>query len=218
MLTWNYMKYTLPKLPYSYEVLEPYIDRETMMIHHDKHHQAYVDKLNLALEANKESENKKLEEILMDLKSVPENIRMAVRNSGGGHWNHSFFWEVMAPEKSEPKGELLEAINKNFGDFLKFKEKFTQVAVNRFGSGWAWLVLTKDKKLAIGSTANQDNPLMTGIAEIEGAPILTLDVWEHAYYLKYQNRRPEYIQAWWNVVNWQKAEENYQMALKFYLS
>ena len=199
------MPFTLPTLPYDYAALEPVIDKETMTIHHTKHHQAYVDKLNAALAVAPDLANKTLEELLSSLASVPEAIRGAVQNNGGGYFNHSLFWQIMAPADSagEPVGDLAAAINGVFGDFIKFKEIFTQAAMNRFGSGWAWLAV-KGGNLIIYSTANQDNPLMQG-----DKAILGLDVWEHAYYLKYQNRRPDYITAWWNVVNWAKANEIY---------
>lgn len=201
--------YTLPTLPYDYKALEPVIDEQTMLIHHTKHHQAYIDKLNDALKDSPLAD-KPLEELLKDLNSVPENMRNAVRNHGGGHWNHSFFWEILSPATGAiPEGELLNKINSKFGNFESFKKTFTDVAVGRFGSGWAWLVL-KDGSLEILSTPNQDNPLMDN----SGTPILGLDVWEHAYYLKYQNRRPEYIENWWNVVNWKKAAENLHNAPK----
>lgn len=198
------MKYELPKLPYAYDALEPYIDAKTMEIHYTKHHQAYVNKLNEALAKHAELENKSLEELLKQLEVVPEDIRTAVRNHGGGHYNHSTFWRLMAPKAGgEPKGKLSEAIQTTFGDFTKFKEQFTGAAAGVFGSGWAWLV--KDGlKLMIVTTPNQDNPISKG-----QLPILGLDVWEHAYYLKYQNRRPEYIEAWWNVVNWEEVAKNY---------
>lgn len=198
------MKYELPKLPYAYDALEPYIDARTMEIHYTKHHQAYVNKLNEALAKHQELENKSLEELLKHLEAVPEDIRTAVRNHGGGHYNHSMFWRLMAPHAGgEPKGKLSEVIQATFGDFPKFKEQFTGAAAGVFGSGWAWLV--KDgAKLMITTTPNQDNPISKG-----QTPILGLDVWEHAYYLKYQNRRPEYIEAWWNVVNWEEVAKNY---------
>ena len=199
------MPFTLPTLPYDYAALEPVIDKETMTIHHTKHHQAYVDKLNAALAVAPDLANKTLEELLSSLASVPEAIRGAVQNNGGGYFNHSLFWQIGAPADSagEPVGDLAAAINGVFGDFIKFKEIFTQAAMNRFGSGWAWLAV-KGGNLVVYSTANQDNPLMQG-----DKAILGLDVWEHAYYLKYQNRRPDYITAWWNVVNWAKANEIY---------
>ena len=192
--------FTLPPLKYSYDALEPHIDAQTMEIHHTKHHQAYVDNLNKALPEN----TKSLEEILENISTYP----VVVRNNAGGHWNHSFFWEIMGPNAGgEPGGELAEEINKSFGSFEKFKEEFENAAKTRFGSGWAWLVKTSDG-LKICSTPNQDNPLMD-LAEVKGVPILGLDVWEHAYYLKYQNRRPEYIAAFWNVINWEEVSRKF---------
>jgi Fe-Mn family superoxide dismutase len=195
------MPHSLPPLPYDFGALEPHIDAKTMEIHHGKHHQTYVTKLNEALEKAPELANKSLDELMQSLDKAPEAVKTAIRNNGGGHWNHSFFWPLMgANAGGEPGGKLADAINASFGDFAKFKEQFAAAAVGRFGSGWAWLV-RDGNKLAITSTPNQDNPLMEG-----KTPILGLDVWEHAYYLKYQNRRPDYITAWWNVVNW--AEVN----------
>jgi Fe-Mn family superoxide dismutase len=194
------MAHSLPPLPYDTGALEPHIDARTMEIHHGKHHQAYVNNLNAALEKAPELQNKELEELLRMLDRVPEGIRTAVRNNGGGHWNHTMFWQIMAPKGGgEPSGALGDAIRSTFGDFAKFREQFAAAAVGRFGSGWAWLV-RDGTKLSITSTANQDNPLMEG--KQPGDVLLGLDVWEHAYYLKYQNRRPDYINAWWNVVNW----------------
>ena len=191
------MAFTLPALPYANDALEPSIDARTMEIHHTKHHQAYVNNLNAAIEKAPELQGKSLDDLMRGINSVPEAVRTAVRNSGGGHWNHSMFWELMGPNKGgEPTGALADAIKQAFGDFSKFKEQFAAAATTRFGSGWAWLV-NDGGKLSITSTPNQDNPLMDGKRAILG-----LDVWEHAYYLKYQNRRPEYITAWWNVVNW----------------
>jgi len=191
------MAFELPKLPYAVDALEPYIDAQTMTIHHDKHHQAYVTNLNGALEKHPELAGKSLEALLKDLNAVPEDIRTAIRNQGGGTWNHSMFWEIMAPKAGgAPKGELAKAIDATFKSFDAFKEELTKVAIGRFGSGWAWLV-EKGSGLAVVSTANQDNPMSEG-----ATPILTIDVWEHAYYLKYQNRRADYVTAWWNVVNW----------------
>jgi Fe-Mn family superoxide dismutase len=196
--------YSLPQLPYSYDALEPYIDKMTMEIHHTKHHQAYVNNLNSALEKYSEFHNLELEEILKNLDQLPEEIKTAVRNNGGGHYNHSLFWEIMGPNGGgEPKGKLKEEIEKNFGSFEEFKKLFSETAIKHFGSGWAWLVITPDKKLKVYSLLNQDNPLMNG-----DIPIMGLDVWEHAYYLKYQNRRAEYVEAWWHFVNWDKIEEN----------
>ena len=192
------MAHTLPPLPYPPTALEPHIDAQTMEIHHGKHHNAYVTNLNAALEKAPELADKSLDDLLRNLNSVPEAVRTAVRNNAGGHWNHSQFWQSMAPNAGgAPSGKLADAINSAFGDFEKFKEQFNAAGAARFGSGWAWLV--KDGgKLAIVSTPNQDNPIMDG----KPAPLLGNDVWEHAYYLKYQNRRPDYIDAWWNVVNW----------------
>ena len=197
------MAFTVPALPYAYEALEPHIDKLTMQIHHDKHHQAYVDNLNKAI-AGTDNENKNLEELIKNAGSISP----AVRNNGGGHWNHSFFWESLAPNAGgTPGGNLADAINKEFGSFEAFKEKFNTAGTTRFGSGWAWLI-KQDGKLVISSTPNQDNPLMD-VAETKGTPLLGCDVWEHAYYLKYQNRRPEYLNAFWNVVNWKKVSERF---------
>jgi Fe-Mn family superoxide dismutase len=194
------MPHTLGALPYAFEALEPHIDAQTMQIHHGKHHQAYVNNLNAALDKHAELHEKELESLLADLNAVPDDIRTAVRNNGGGHWNHTFFWSVMGPGAGgEPTGKLADAITAAFGDFASFKEKFAAAGVGRFGSGWAWLV-NDGGKLSITSTPNQDNPIMEGKAA--GQILLGIDVWEHAYYLKYQNRRPDYITAWWNVVNW----------------
>ncbi len=191
------MAFTLPELPYAATALEPHVDAQTMQIHHDKHHAAYVTNLNNAIQGT-EHENKSLEELLANISSLP----VAVRNNGGGHWNHSMFWEIMAPNAGgEPGGELADQITKTFGSFDEFKKQFAQAATTRFGSGWAWLCVGADGGLFITSTPNQDNPLMD-VAEKKGRPILGLDVWEHAYYLHYQNRRPDYITAFWNVVNW----------------
>lgn len=203
------MAHQLPPLPYPYNALEPYIDEQTMIIHHDRHHNTYVTNLNNALEGHPELQSKSVEELLGDLNSVPESIRTAVRNNGGGHANHSLFWEVIGPNGGgQPTGALADAINKEFGSFDKFKEEFSKAAANRFGSGWAWLSV-KDGKLVISSTPNQDSPIMEG-----ATPILGLDVWEHAYYLKYQNKRPEYINAFWNVVNWENVGKRYEAAVK----
>jgi Fe-Mn family superoxide dismutase len=194
------MPHTLPTLPYAFDALEPHIDAQTMQIHHGKHHQAYVTNLNAALDKHPALHNESLESILAGLAKVPDDIRTAVRNNAGGHWNHTQFWGWMAPNGGgEPTGKLANAIASGFGDFSKFQEQFTAAGLGRFGSGWAWLV-RRGGKLSITSTPNQDNPLMDGVAATD--VILGLDVWEHAYYLKYQNRRPDYIKAWWNVVNW----------------
>ena len=191
------MAYELPKLPYAVDALEPYIDAQTMTIHHDKHHAAYVANLNGALEKRPELAGKSLEALLSDLNAVPEDVRTVVRNHGGGTWNHSMFWEIMAPKAGGmPKGDLAKAIDAGFGSFDNFKAEFEKAANGRFGSGWAWLV-RKGSGLAVVSTANQDNPLSDG-----AAPVMGIDVWEHAYYLKYQTRRAEYVTNWWNVVNW----------------
>ncbi|THE09217.1 superoxide dismutase [Enterococcus hirae] len=196
------MTYTLPDLPYAFDALEPYIDEETMHLHHDKHHNTYVTNLNAAIEKYPELGEKSIEELLSDMDAIPTDIKTAVRNNGGGHANHSFFWKIMAPNAGgEPTGAIKEAIEDAFGDFATFKEEFKKAAAGRFGSGWAWLVL-ENGKLAITSTANQDSPWMEG-----KKPILGLDVWEHAYYLKYKNVRPEYIEAFWNVVNWEEVNK-----------
>ena len=206
------MAYTLPALPYAYDALEPHIDARTMEIHHTKHHQAYITKVNEAI-AGTDLESKSVEALIADLGSVPEDKRGAVRNNGGGHANHSLFWTLMGPNKGgTPSGELAAAIEATFGSFDSFKEKFAAAAATRFGSGWAWLVVDGGK-LAIGSTANQDSPLMGAtIAGIGGTPILGLDVWEHAYYLNYQNRRPDYVSAFWNVVDWDRVAALYNAA------
>jgi len=194
------MAHTLPSLPYAFDALEPHIDATTMQIHHGKHHQAYVNNLNAALDKHAGLQDKPLEELLGNLAGVPDDIRTAVRNNGGGHWNHALFWTLMGPNAGgEPTGALADAINASFGDFAAFKAQFAAAGAGRFGSGWAWL-LRDGGKLVITSSPNQDNPLMDGKAA--GDILLGIDVWEHAYYLKYQNRRPDYISAWWNVVNW----------------
>ncbi len=208
------MAHELPPLPYPNNALEPSIDARTMEIHHDKHHAAYVTNLNKALESAPDLASKSAEELISDLSAVPDAIRGPVRNNGGGHVNHSFFWKLLKAGGGQPGGALAKAIAETFGDFEQFKTKFEAAGATRFGSGWAWLVVNGGK-LEIGSTANQDNPIMgKAIAGIEGKPVLGLDVWEHAYYLNYQNRRPDYMKAWWNVVNWDQAEANYQAALK----
>src|SRR3989338_8711881 len=193
------MKYNLPKLPYAYDFLEPFIDAKTMEIHYTKHHQTYVDKLNEALEKHPELDEYEIEDLLADLNAVPEDIRTAVRNHGGGHLNHSLFWELLKKDVKF-EGKIADEIIKAFGDIDEFKKKFNEVALGRFGSGWAWLVLNKDKKLEVYSTANQDSPLMEGKITLLG-----LDVWEHAYYLKYQNKRVDYTNAFWNIINWNKV-------------
>ncbi|NGP43551.1 superoxide dismutase [Bacillaceae bacterium SIJ1] len=201
------MAYELPELPYAYDALEPHIDKETMNIHHTKHHNTYVTKLNDAVKGHADLENKDINDLVANLNDVPEDIRTAVRNNGGGHANHTFFWNSLSPNGGgEPVGDLKAAIDSTFGGFDAFKEKFTAAATGRFGSGWAWLVV-KNGQLEITSTPNQDSPLTDG-----ATPIIGLDVWEHAYYLKYQNRRPDYIAAYWNVVCWNQAEKQYQSA------
>jgi Fe-Mn family superoxide dismutase len=202
------MAHEVPPLPYPFDALEPHIDARTMEIHHDKHHSAYVSNLNKALEKHPELTSKSVEDLLRDLDSVPEDIRTAVRNNGGGHANHSLFWPIMSPEGGgEPDGDLAEAIAQAFGDFASFKEKLAGAGTGRFGSGWAWLSVERGGKVRVEDTANQDSPISQG-----RTPILGLDVWEHAYYLKYQNRRPDYIQAWWNVVNWEEVADRYAAA------
>ena len=203
------MAHELPALPYPKEALEPHIDAATMEIHHGRHHKAYVDNLNKALAGNAALEAKSLEALIADLASVPDNIRGPVRNNGGGHWNHSFFWKLMAPNAGgAPIGPLADAINATFGSFADFQAKFENAGLTRFGSGWAWLV-SNGGKLEIVSTPNQDNPLMgKALAGCEGKPLLGVDVWEHAYYLKYQNKRADYLKAFWNVVNWTEVAKN----------
>ena len=199
------MAYTLPELPYAYDALEPHIDKETMNIHHTKHHNAYVTNVNKALEGHDDLASKSIEDLISDMDAVPEDIRTAVRNNGGGHANHSFFWKTLSSNGGgEPTGELAEAIDKKFGSFDAFKEEFGKAAATRFGSGWAWLV-SNNGELEITSTPNQDSPLMEG-----KKPLLGLDVWEHAYYLNYQNRRPDYVSAFWNVVDWDAVAKNFQ--------
>ncbi len=204
------MSYQLPPLPYGYDALEPYIDARTLEIHHDKHHAAYLNNLNKALEGAPEMKNIPAEALLKDLNAVPEKIRTAVRNNGGGFVNHNFYWESMAPQAGgEPAAgsPLGEALRSTFGEFATFRENFTSACVGRFGSGWGWLSLNRHGHLIIHSTANQDSPLSEGLV-----PLLTCDVWEHAYYLNYQNRRPDYVAAWWNIVNWSKVAERFQAA------
>ena len=202
------MAHSLPPLPYAFDALEPHIDAKTMEIHHGKHHQAYVNNLNAALEKAPELQNKSLDDLLKNLNSVPEAVRTAVRNNGGGHWNHTMFWQIMAPGAGgNPSGAIGEAITKAFGGFDKFKEQLNAAATSRFGSGWAWLVVERGGGLKIESTPNQDNPLMEGRTAIMG-----IDVWEHAYYLKYQNRRPDYLTAWWNVANWKEIGKRFEAA------
>ena len=201
------MPFTLPQLPYGYDALEPTIDAATMTLHHSKHHQAYVDKLNEGVSEGQGLEGKSLEDILANISAQSKKVR----NNGGGHWNHSFFWETMQPGGSQPSGRLAEAIDQSFGSFDAFKTKFNEAGVGQFGSGWVWLILDQSGDLAITSTPAQDNPLMDD-APVRGTPLLGNDVWEHAYYLKYNNRRPEYLAAWWNVVNWDKVAERYEAA------
>jgi len=202
------MAYTVPDLPYAKDALEPHIDAQTMEIHHDKHHAAYVSKVNAAIEGKSDLESKSIEDLIRDLSTVPEEIRGAVRNNGGGHANHSLFWTVLGPNGGgEPSGTLGDDLKAAFGSFDDFKEKFEAAGAGRFGSGWAWLIVNKDGKLEITSTPNQDSPLMDG-----NTPIFGVDVWEHAYYLKYQNKRPDYLKAIWNVVNWEAVSENYSAA------
>ncbi|GAC1366955.1 MAG: superoxide dismutase SodA [Ktedonobacteraceae bacterium] len=202
------MAFELPPLPYAYDALEPYIDAQTMQIHHDKHHNTYVTALNKALEGLPHLAARSIEQLLDNLQEVPEDIRTVVRNNGGGHANHSMFWQLMKSQGGgAPKGELAHMLDSTFGSFDNFKTAFNDAATKRFGSGWAWLIIDKDGKLQITSTANQDSPRMDAVY-----PLLGLDVWEHAYYLKYQNRRPEYINAWWNVVNWDEVDRLYLLA------
>ncbi|MCG8348333.1 MAG: superoxide dismutase [Chloroflexales bacterium] len=202
------MAFELPPLPYPFNALEPHIDAQTMEIHHDRHHAAYVNNLNKALEGHADWSSKSVESILAHINEVPEGIRTAVNNNGGGHANHTLFWQLMSPNGGgEPTGALAQAIASEFGSFASFKEKFSAAAAGRFGSGWAWLVVDANGKLAVMSTPNQDSPISQGLT-----PILGLDVWEHAYYLKYQNKRPDYVSAWWNVINWAKVDELYTQA------
>lgn len=202
------MAYELPPLPYAYDALEPSIDEQTMRIHHDRHHQGYVNKLNAALEGHPDLQNKSIEELMRGLDSVPEDIRTAVRNNGGGHANHSMFWVIMSPDGGgQPSGALADAINQAFGSFDQFKEKFSSTAAGQFGSGWGWLVTDGGGNVELTSTPNQDTPLSQG-----KTPLLGVDVWEHAYYLKYQNKRGDYISEWWNVVNWDEVAKRYDEA------
>ena len=200
------MAYSLPALGYSTDSLEPHIDGRTMEIHHGKHHQTYVDKLNSALAEHSELSALGIENLIDDISALPDSVKSAVRNNGGGHANHSFFWKCISPNGGgPPQGELLLSIEKTFGNLDSFKSEFTQAALTRFGSGWAWLVKQSDGSLAVTSTPNQDSPLMNGVAECNGTPIIGLDVWEHAYYLNYQNRRPDYVSGFWNIVDWERA-------------
>lgn len=204
----------LPQLPYAFNALEPHIDTKTMEIHHGKHHHAYVTNLNNALQAaGGQFADWDVAKLCKNLNEIPEAQRTAVRNNGGGHYNHSLFWTLLAPKAGgEPTGKLADEIKNTFGSFAKFKEEFTKAATTRFGSGWAWLSVDENKKLFVSSTPNQDNPLMKGVVDKYGKPILGLDVWEHAYYLNYQNRRPDYINAFWNVINWNQVASNYEKA------
>jgi Fe-Mn family superoxide dismutase len=205
------MAYELPNLPYAYDALEPSIDAKTMEIHHTKHHNAYITKVNAAIEGTP-LESKSIEDLISDLSAVPDDKRGAVRNNGGGHANHSLFWTVLSASGGSPSGDLAAAIDSELGGFDKFKEDFSNAAATRFGSGWAWLIVDDSGKLAVTSTPNQDSPLMKGVAETTGTPILGLDVWEHAYYLHYQNRRPDYVAAFFNVVNWEEVAKRYAAA------
>ena len=206
------MAFELPPLPYDYAALEPHIDEQTMRIHHDKHHGTYVTNLNNAVQGT-EFEQMTPEELMANISRVPEEKRTAVRNNGGGHVNHSMFWEIMGPNGGgEPSGPLSEAITSAFGSLDSMKEAVNKAGAGRFGSGWAWVILGSDSALSVTSTPNQDNPLMTGLAETTGTPILGIDVWEHSYYLKYQNRRPDYLNAWWNVVNWDAVAQRFDRA------
>ena len=204
------MPHTLPSLDYSTDALEPHVDAQTMEIHHGKHHQTYITNQNAALEGNEPLAEKAANELVADLSAIPEAIRGAVRNNGGGHANHSFFWKILSPGGGGiPQGALASAIDSTFGNLDALKDAFKKAALTRFGSGWAWLVRQSDGTLAVTSTPNQDSPLMEGVADVTGQPIIGLDVWEHAYYLNYQNRRPDYVDAFWNVVNWEQASENF---------
>lgn len=207
------MAFTLPNLPYPTNALEPHIDAKTMEIHHGKHHNAYVTNLNAAIAGKADLESQGVEDLIRNINALPTDIKNAVRNNGGGHVNHSMFWQILGPNAGgKPAGELAKAIDKDFGSFDAFKEQFGKAAATRFGSGWAWLVI-KEGKLAIGSTPNQDNPTMD-VAEFKGTPVFGLDVWEHAYYLNYQNRRPDYVAAFWNAINWQAVGKRYEAALQ----
>ena len=200
------MSYSLPSLEYSVDALEPHVDARTMEIHHGKHHQTYIDKLNGAIEGHSELGEKSINDLITNLSDLPESMQTAVRNNGGGHFNHTFFWQCVSPNGGgTPSGELSNAIDATFGSFDAFKNKFLQAAITRFGSGWAWLIKQEDGSLAVTSSPNQDNPLMQGITDHCGTPIIGLDVWEHAYYLNYQNRRPDYVTGFWNVVDWERA-------------
>ena len=207
------MAYTLPELEYSYDALEPHIDGRTMEIHHSKHHATYITKANAALEEASDLAGKPVDELITEVANLPDKVKGPLRNNAGGHANHSFFWQTLSGNGGgEPVGDLAAGINGTFGGFDNFKTAFTDAGVNRFGSGWAWLIVDANGNLAVTSTPNQDSPLMEGIVDLEGKPIVGLDVWEHAYYLKYQNVRPDYISAFWNIVNWAKAEERFKAA------
>jgi Fe-Mn family superoxide dismutase len=204
----NSLPFMLPPLPYAYNALEPHIDAETMKFHHDKHHAAYIKKLNEAVNKYPELAKQSVEDLVKNVDTLPEDVRKTIRNNGGGHLNHTMFWEIMSPNGGgQPTGTIAEAINKSFGSFSAFQEQFNEAGKNRFGSGWAWLVMDKNRQLAVTSTANQDSPLMEG-----SFPIMGNDVWEHAYYLKYRNKRDEYLKQWWNVVNWDEINKRYQKA------
>jgi superoxide dismutase, Fe-Mn family len=207
------MAFELPPLPYGYDALEPTIDKETMTLHHDKHHAAYVNNLNTAVEGTNFA-NMSIDELVRNINMVPDDKRMAVRNNGGGHYNHSMFWQIMKPGGGgAPTGEIAQAINDAFGSFDALKDVFNKAGAGRFGSGWAWVIVGSDGKLAVTSTPNQDNPLMSGIVETTGYPVFGNDVWEHAYYLKYNNRRPDYLAAWWDVINWDEVNKRYKDGL-----
>ncbi len=207
------MAFELPPLPYTYDALEPTIDKETMTLHHDKHHQAYVTNLNAAVEGTNFG-SMSIDELVRNINMVPDDKRMAVRNNGGGHYNHSMFWQIMkAGGGGAPTGEIAQAINDAFGSFDALKDAFNKAGAGRFGSGWAWVIVGSDGKLAVTSTPNQDNPLMSGIVETTGYPVFGNDVWEHAYYLKYNNRRPDYLAAWWDVINWDEVNKRYKEGL-----
>jgi len=207
------MAFTLPDLPYAHDALEPHIDGRTMEIHHGKHHNAYVTNLNAAIDGNQDFARMEIGDLCRHIGEVPSEIRQAVRNNGGGHFNHSLFWTVMVPGGGgNPQGDLAASIERDLGGFSQFKEQFAQAAATRFGSGWAWLAVDENQKLFVTSTPNQDNPLMNGLVDHSGVPILGLDVWEHAYYLNYQNRRPDYVASWWNTVNWDSVAERFQQA------
>jgi Fe-Mn family superoxide dismutase len=207
------MAFELPPLPYGYDALEPTIDKETMTLHHDKHHAAYVNNLNTAVEGTNFA-NMSIDELVRNINMVPDDKRMAVRNNGGGHYNHSMFWQIMKPGGGgAPTGEIAQAINDAFGSFDALKDAFNKAGAGRFGSGWAWVIVGSDGKLAVTSPPNQDNPLMSGIVETTGYPVFGNDVWEHAYYLKYNNRRPDYLAAWWDVINWDEVNKRYKDGL-----